>query len=67
MLKRAGRSRCDRPLRDGIARKAGVKACTNAADMSKPAEIADLVATRQTKLGGIDILVTTPVSSTWRG
>ena len=31
------------PLRDGIARKAGVKVAYNAADMSKPAEIADLV------------------------
>ena len=30
-------------LRDGIARKAGVKVAYNAADMSKPAEIADLV------------------------
>src|SRR5580704_15264127 len=44
-------------LRDGIARKAGVKVAYNAADMSKPAEIADLVADTQAKLGGIDILV----------
>jgi 3-oxoacyl-[acyl-carrier protein] reductase len=44
-------------LRDGIARKAGVKVAYNAADMSRPAEIADLVADTQAKLGGIDILV----------
>jgi len=44
-------------LRDGIARKAGVKVAYNAADMSKPAEIADLVADTQAKLGGLDILV----------
>ena len=44
-------------LRDGIARKAGVTVAYNAADMSKPAEIAGLVADTQGKLGGIDILV----------
>ena len=44
-------------LRDGIARKAGVKVAYNAADMSKPAEIAGLVADTQARLGGIDILV----------
>ncbi|HEX9525722.1 MAG TPA: SDR family NAD(P)-dependent oxidoreductase, partial [Reyranella sp.] len=44
-------------LRDGIARKAGVKVAYHGADMSKPAEIADLVDDAQAKLGGIDILV----------
>ena len=37
--------------------KSGVKVAYHAADMSKPAEIADLVADTQAKLGGIDILV----------
>jgi 3-hydroxybutyrate dehydrogenase len=44
-------------LRDGIARKAGVKVAYHGADMSKPGEIADLVDDAQAKLGGIDILV----------
>src|ERR1700738_2958753 len=44
-------------LRDGIARKAGVKVAYHGADMTKPAEIADLVDDAQAKLGGIDILV----------
>ena len=44
-------------LRDGIVRKTGVAVAYNAADMSKPAEIAGLVADTQAKLGGIDILV----------
>jgi 3-hydroxybutyrate dehydrogenase len=44
-------------LRDGIARKTGVEVAYNAADMSKPAEIAGLVADTQARLGSIDILV----------
>ena len=44
-------------LRDDIAAKAGVNVAYHAADMSKPAEIADLVAATRATLGGIDILV----------
>jgi 3-hydroxybutyrate dehydrogenase len=44
-------------LRDDMAGKAGVEVAYHAADMSKPAEIADLVADAETKLGSVDILV----------
>jgi len=44
-------------LRDDIAGKAGVKVAYHSADMSRPAEIADLVTDTQAKLGGVDILV----------
>src|SRR5260370_16688777 len=47
-------------LRDGIARKAGVKVAYHGADMSKPAEIADLVDDAQANLGGIYIPLNTP-------
>jgi len=43
-------------LRDGIARKAGVEVLYHGADLSKPAEIAELVAKAQA-MGGLDILV----------
>ena len=44
-------------LREGLAKKNGVRVEYHAADMSRPAEIADLVAKSQSALGGIDILV----------
>jgi 3-hydroxybutyrate dehydrogenase len=44
-------------LRDELAHKAGVEVAYHGADMSKPAEIADLVADAQARLGGVDILV----------
>ncbi len=44
-------------LRDGIARKAGVDVRYHGADLSKPAEVAALVATAQETMGGVDILV----------
>ena len=44
-------------LRDGIARKAGVNVAYNAADMSKPAEIADLIETAAKTFGTVDVLV----------
>src|SRR5260370_16388204 len=47
-------------LRDGIARKAGVKVAYHGADMSKPAEIADLVDDAPPKLPRIHILLTNP-------
>ena len=43
--------------RAALEQEFGVSARYSAADMSKPAEIADLVADAQAKLGGIDILV----------
>ncbi len=43
--------------RETMAKKNGVKVEYNAADMSKPAEIADLVAKTQAAFGGVDILV----------
>jgi 3-hydroxybutyrate dehydrogenase len=43
--------------RSGIEKDFGVKALYNGADMSKPAEIAAMVADAQTKLGSVDILV----------
>ncbi len=44
-------------LREGMAKKNGVRVEYNGADMSKPAEIADLVAKGQAAFGSIDILV----------
>jgi 3-hydroxybutyrate dehydrogenase len=44
-------------LRDELAHKAGVEVAHHGADMSKPTEIADLVADAQARLGGVDILV----------
>ena len=44
-------------LRDDVARTANVDVAYHAADMSKPAEIAALVAETEAKLGGVDILV----------
>jgi 3-hydroxybutyrate dehydrogenase len=44
-------------LRDEIAAKAQVKVAYHGADMSKPAEIAALVAEAKVRLGGVDILV----------
>ena len=44
-------------IRTGIETAHGVKAAYHEADMSKPAEIADLVAQADQQLGGVDILV----------
>ncbi len=44
-------------LRDDLAAKTGVEVAYHPADMSKPAEIADLVAATDSVLGGVDILV----------
>src|SRR5471032_2731596 len=43
--------------REGIAKQFGVKVEYNAADMSKPAEIADLVNKTKAAFGSVDILV----------
>ena len=43
--------------RAGIEKDFGVKAFYNAADMTKPAEIAAMIADAQQKLGSLDILV----------
>jgi 3-hydroxybutyrate dehydrogenase len=44
-------------LREDTAKKNGVRVEYHAADMSRPAEIADLVAKGQAVFGGVDILV----------
>jgi len=44
-------------MRDELAGKAGVKVGYHAADMSRPAEISDLVAATNAQLGSVDILV----------
>jgi 3-hydroxybutyrate dehydrogenase len=44
-------------MRDDLAGKAGVKIAYHPADMSRPAEIADLVAATHAQLGSVDILV----------
>jgi 3-hydroxybutyrate dehydrogenase len=44
-------------IRSGIEAEKGVKAAYHPADMSKPAEIADLVATAEKIFGSVDILV----------
>ena len=43
--------------RNGIEKEFGVKALYSAADMSKPAEIAEMVRTTQKTLGSLDVLV----------
>ncbi|HEY5965376.1 MAG TPA: 3-hydroxybutyrate dehydrogenase [Xanthobacteraceae bacterium] len=43
--------------RSGIEKEFGVKAIYSAADMSKPAEIAEMIRTAETQLGSCDILV----------
>jgi 3-hydroxybutyrate dehydrogenase len=57
MMNGFGEARAIDRLRDAMAAKNGVKVAYHAADMSKPAEIADLVAQTQAALGGLDILV----------
>jgi 3-hydroxybutyrate dehydrogenase len=44
-------------LRAGIEKQHGVKAFYHGADMSKPAEIADLIARAEAQMGAVDILV----------
>jgi 3-hydroxybutyrate dehydrogenase len=51
-------------LRAGIEADFGVKCIYHAADMSKPAEIADMVATAEANLGSVDILVNNAGAST---
>src|ERR1700684_122075 len=43
--------------RSGIEKDFGVKAVYSAADMTKPAEIADMIKTAETTFGALDILV----------
>ena len=43
--------------RSGIEKDFGVKSLYSAADMSKPAEIADMIKTAQQTLGSVDVLV----------
>jgi 3-hydroxybutyrate dehydrogenase len=44
-------------IREGLERVSGAKALHHPADMSKPAEIAKLIAAADAKLGGVDVLV----------
>ena len=44
-------------MRQGLQKKAGVKVTYSAADMSKPAEIAAMIAEAQAHFGAVDILV----------
>src|SRR5262245_30405288 len=44
-------------LRSDLAKKCGVTVAYHGADMSKPPQIADLVAKANATLGGVDILV----------
>ena len=57
MLNGLGDSAVIEKMRDELAGKAGVKVGYHAADMSRPAEIADLVAATNARLGSVDILV----------
>src|SRR5262245_5048541 len=43
--------------RQGLANKHGVKVAYSAADMSKPADIAGMIAAAERELGSVDILV----------
>lgn len=57
MLNGFGDAAAIEKIRSGIESEKGVKAAYHPADMSKPAEIADLVATAQRTFGSVDILV----------
>jgi len=57
MLNGFGNAGAIEKLRQDTAAKFGVKVEYNGADMSKPAEIADLVARTNAAFGGVDILV----------
>jgi 3-hydroxybutyrate dehydrogenase len=57
MLNGFGDAAAIEKLRGDMAGKFGVKVAYNGADMSKPAEIADLVAKTNTAFGSVDILV----------
>jgi 3-hydroxybutyrate dehydrogenase len=57
MLNGLGDAAALQKLRDELEKEMGVDVGFHAADMTKPAEIADLVATTQRTLGGLDILV----------
>ena len=57
MLNGFGDAAAIEKLRQDMAKKFGVKIAYNGADMSKPAEIADLVARTNAQFGSVDILV----------
>jgi 3-hydroxybutyrate dehydrogenase len=57
MLNGFGDAAAIEKLRGDMAGKFGVKVAYNGADMSKPAEIADLVAKTNAQFGSVDILV----------
>ena len=57
MLNGFGDAAAIETLRADMASKFGVKVAYNGADMSKPAEIADLVAKTDAQFGSVDILV----------
>ena len=57
MLNGFGEAAAIAKLKEGIAQDHGVKSDYHGADMSKPAEIADLVAQTRARLGSVDILV----------
>ena len=57
MLNGLGDAAVIEKMRDELAGKAGVKVGYHAADMSRPAEISDLVAATNAQLGSVDILV----------
>ncbi len=57
MLNGFGEASAIETLRAGLAEEFGVRAGYHGADLSKPEEIADLVATAADRLGAVDILV----------
>ena len=55
--------------RAGIEKEFGVKAIYSGADVTKPAEIAEMIATTEKTFGAVDVLVKMPASSSsprWR-
>jgi 3-hydroxybutyrate dehydrogenase len=57
MMNGLGEAAAIRKLSDALAGETGAKVAYHGADMTKPGEIADLVAATQKTLGGVDILV----------
>ena len=57
MLNGLGEAQAIEAVRAGVERDFGVKALFHGADMTKPAQIEELVRTAESKLGAVDILV----------
>jgi 3-hydroxybutyrate dehydrogenase len=65
MLNRFGERDAIESLRRELAAESAVQLACSAADMSKPAEIAQMVAQAEAAFGSVDVLINTPACSSW--